>query len=185
MPLSWCLFFSTVFAQLNKNELALVAAPLVFDEATSYQMLYRRSLNPELSLRAGLRLFVDLDKETRFDTVTMNEGSFQYDLSFGLQRNLPITSLKKVYLYIATDFYYNSEFNRKPHETFYGYYWNMGLRPLAGISYEPFENIRLSFESQANFNVNLQEYSADGYNADRRFTFNPLDRLAMSIGYLF
>ena len=173
------------YSQNHKNEVALVIAPLQFNEATSYQTMYRRVLKEDLKVRLGIRLYADTDKELRSDTVSFVQGTVQYDLSAGIQRDLAIGDLEDLKLYIATDAYYNSEFNRKSHETFYGYYWNFGLRPIAGIAYEPFHNIRLSFESRANFNVNLQQYSAPGENVDTRFTFKPMDQLALSIGYLF
>ncbi|MBT8327231.1 MAG: hypothetical protein KJP21_05875 [Bacteroidia bacterium] len=180
--LSFCILAS---AQNHKNEIALVIAPLKFQEATSYQTMYRRVLKENLKFRTSLRLYADTDKEIRSDTLSSNQGTVQYDLAFGIQKDLTIGDLDDLKLYVATDAYYNSEFNRKSHETFYGYYWNFGLRPIAGISYEPFHNIRLSLESRANFNVNLQEYSAPGDNADTRFTFKPMDQLAISLGYLF
>ena len=179
------LLCTSLVAQNHKNELALVIAPLKFQEATSYQSMYRRVLKEDLKFRAGLRFFAETSKEVRNDTVSFSQGSIQYDLSIGIQKDLTIGDLEDLKLYVATDAYYNSEFNRKSNETFYGYYWNLGLKPIAGISYEPFHNIRLSFESRANFNVVLQEYSAPGENVDTRFSFKPMDQLALSLGYLF
>ena len=172
------------FAQ--KNEIALVVAPLKFEEQSSYQTMYRRALNEKYVLRAGLRVLVDTDKETRNDTtLSFIAGIIQYDLSVGVQRKLILGDLEKVYLYAGVDGYFNSEFNRKSYETYYGYYWSMGVKPLVGLAYEPLENVRLSFEYRSNFNVNLQDYSAPGENIDRRFTYRPLDQLGLGIGYLF
>ena len=173
------------YAQTNINELALVISPLKLEEATNYQLLYRRNLDENLLLRAGGRFFVETVKSTRSDTISSNFGSVQYDLSIGLQKNLSIQDLDKLYLYAAIDGYWNSEFNRKDYETYYGYYWNFGLKPIAGIAYEPFENIRLSLESKADFNINLQQYSAPGVNKDNKFSFSPLRQLGLSLGYLF
>ena len=136
-------------------------------------------------MRAGGRFYVETVKSTRSDTISSNFGSVQYDLSVGLQRNLLIEDMDKLYLYVAVDGYWNSEFNRKDYETYYGYYWNFGLKPIAGIAYEPFDNIRLSLESQADFNINLQQYSAPGINKDNNFSFYPLRQLGISLGYLF
>ncbi|PCJ66407.1 MAG: hypothetical protein COA58_06420 [Bacteroidetes bacterium] len=186
ITLIFCFASFLLFAQRNNNEAALVIAPLKFKEQSSYQLLYRRTLSNELiKLRGGLRLLIDTDKEIRSDTLSNNQGSIQYDVSLGIQRDLSIGDLEKVNLYTGIDGYYNSEFNQKSYETYYGYYWSFGLKPLMGVSYEPFDNIRLSFESRANLNVNLQEYSASGVNKDERVSFRPLDQLAIGIGYLF
>ena len=180
-----CITGLCLFAQSKKNEVALVVAPLKFKEQSSYQVLYRRSLaNDDLKLRGGLRLLIDTDKEIR-DTLESNQGSVQFDLSAGIQKDLSIGDLDNLNLYTGVDVYFNSEFNQKSYEAYYGYYWSFGAKPLAGISYEPFDNIRLSLESRANFNINLQQYSAPGLNKDERITFRPLDQLAIGIGYLF
>lgn len=172
-------------AQL-KNDLSLVIAPLKFDDPSSYQMLYRRELKKEdWKLRAGLRLLIDTDKETREDTLFSNAGTIQYDLSVGLQRDLKIVGLEQIKGYIALDGYWNSDLRQSISSDYYGYFWNTGVRPTVGVAYEPFKNIRLSFESRSNFNVNLQDYNAKGNNADQRFTFSPLDHLALGLGYLF
>ena len=178
----------TAFSQLNRNEVTLVISPVKLDEQSSYSLLYRKALKDKKnwSLRSGMRLLIDTDKETREDSsLSSNEGTVQLDLSAGLQRKLVIESLDKIYLYAGMDGYFNSEFNRKSYETYYGYYWDFGLRPLVGVSYEPFANIRFSLESQSNMNINLQEYSAPGTNKDQRITFNPLNQLAIGFGYLF
>ena len=175
----------TVNAQLI-NEVALVISPLKFEKATSYQAMYRHSLKKDMwSLRGGARVFVSTDKEIRSDTLSKRSGTVQYDLSAGIQYKLPISNLEKIYLYGASDVYFNSEFNQKSYETYYGYYWSIGVKPIFGLSYEPFENIRISLESRGDFNVNLQDYSALGENRDRRFDFNPAKQLALGLGYLF
>lgn len=175
------------YAQDLKNEVALVIAPLDFEESSSYQMMYRRDLSglDDIQFRGGLRLVVDTDKETRSDTLAYNRGSVVYDLSVGLQKDLGIGDLEKVFLYTGSDAYFNSELRRELHETFYGYYWNFGLRPIVGISYTPFENIRVSLESRADFNVNLQSYSAEGVNEDARVSFMAFKEVGLALGYLF
>jgi hypothetical protein len=175
----------SAIAQNNVNEIALVVSPLKLDQTENYQFLYRKSLNNDKMLRIGGRFFAATTKETRSDTVATNFGSVQYDLSGGLQKNLHIDNLDAVYLYAGIDGYWNSEFNRKSYESYYAYYWNFGLKPIAGIAYEPFNNIRLSLESKADFNVNLQDYSAPGINKDKKFSFSPLSQLGLSLGYLF
>lgn len=179
------IFVLPAIAQKKSNELAISVAPLNFKKVSNYQMMYRRSIDNNLKLRAGLKFSMDTDKELRNDTVTLAKGTVQYDISFGIQKDLSIGDLDKVTLYIATDGYWDSRFNREAHETYYGYFWSFGLKPSVGIAYEPFNNIRLSFESRANFNVNLQEYSAPGENKDTRYSFKSLDQLAVNIGYLF
>jgi hypothetical protein len=176
---------TTVNAQM-KNEVALVISPLKFKDASSYQAMYRHSLKKDMwSLRGGARVFVNTDKEIRSDTLSTRSGTVQYDLSVGIQYKLPISNLEKLYLYSASDLYFNSEFNQKSYETYYGYYWSFGVKPIFGLSYEPFDNIRLSLESRGDFNVNLQDYSAPGENRDQRFNFNPAKQLALGLGYLF
>jgi len=177
--------FSTVLAQKSNNEVALVIAPLKFSQQSSYQLLYRKNLNEDLQLRAGLRAFVQTDKETRTDTVITNKGTVQYDISIGIQKDLSIKDVEFVNLYMASDLYFNSAFNRVQGQDYYGYYWSTGIKPLVGISYKPFDNIRLSFESRANLNVNLQQYDGTGSNSDQRVSFRPLDQLAIGVGYLF
>ena len=170
----------------NKNEVALLISPLKFENANSYQAMYRHSLRNETwSLRGGARVLVNTDKEIRSDTLSTRSGTVQYDLSVGIQYKLPISNLEKIYLYGASDVYFNSEFNQKAYETYYGYYWSFGVKPIFGLSYEPFENIRLSLESRGDFNINLQYYSAPGENKDQRFNFNPAKQLALGFGYLF
>ncbi len=170
----------------QSNEIALVIAPLKFDDESSYQLLYRRSLPKEnWKLRVGLRLLIDTDKETRADTISTNTGTVQYDLSAGFQRDLRIVGLKKIKGYAALDGYWNSDFRQSASSDYYGYFWNFGLRPTLGVSYEPFSNIRFSIESRTNLNVNLQDYNAKGNNADQRYTFSLVDHMAVGLGYLF
>jgi hypothetical protein len=180
------LFLSIIsLAQQNKNELALSISPLHFEDAESYQMLYRRSFKNDKMIRAGAQFLADTRKETRTDTIAKQFGSVKYNLSLGYQRNFEIEDLDRVYLYGAADGYWNSEFNRKSYESYYGYYWNIGVKPIAGITYEPFDNIRLSIEAKADCNINLQQYSALGVNKDEVFSFSPLRQLGLNFGYLF
>ncbi|HCD68129.1 MAG TPA: hypothetical protein DEQ56_06595 [Bacteroidetes bacterium] len=170
----------------KRNEVALVISPLKFKDAASYRALYRHGLkNENLSLRGGVRVLINTNKEIRSDTLSTRSGTVQYDLSAGVQYKLPISSLDKIYLYGASDAYFNSEFDQKAYETYYGYYWSFGVKPIFGLSYEPFDNIRLSLESRGDFNINLQDYSAPGENRDQRFNFNPANQLALGFGYLF
>ncbi|MBT6236377.1 hypothetical protein N9811_05965 [Bacteroidia bacterium] len=176
---------SVSIAQLT-NEVSLLIAPLKLDEQSSYQLMYRKELSgSDWSLRGGLRLLVDTDRETRADTLFTNEGTVQYDLSIGAQRKLPLDGLDKAFGYVALDGYWNSSFDQAANSDYYGYFWNLGVRPTFGVAYEPIKNIRLSLESRANFNVNLQDYNAPSNNANQRFTFNPVDHLAIGLGYLF
>jgi len=169
-----------------KNDLSLIVAPIKFEEQSSYQLLYKKQLkNDNWKVRGGLRLFVDTDRETRLDTVFNNEGSIQYDISLGLQRQLKLDGLETIRGYLALDGYWNSDLKQTASSDYYGYFWDFGMRPTFGISYDPLKNIRLSLESRANFNINLQDYNAPGGNADQRITFNPVDHLALGLGYLF
>lgn len=182
-----CFIISITSAQAQFNsEIALVVAPLDIDLQESYSLLYRRSLQRKgLSLRATLGLGIDYDKEWRADSVSINTGSFSYNLAVGLQHDLKLGDLEKINGYVATDLYYNSALIRRPNEAYYGYYWNTGLRPLAGMSYMPLSNVKLSIEARSDFNVNLQGYSADGVNRDVRISFIPMNELVLGIGYLF
>ena len=175
----------TVLAQKLNNEVALVVAPLKLNQQSSYQFLYRKSAKADLHLRAGLRIFVQTDKETRTDTVVTNSGTVQYDISLGIQKDLSIMDVKFVNLYMASDLYFNSAFNRVQGQDYYGYYWSTGIKPLVGVSYQPVDNIRLSLESRANLNINLQQYEGTGNDSDQRVSFRPLDQLAIGLGYLF
>lgn len=148
--------------------------------------MYRRTLRDNsVKLRAGLRLYANSSKETRSDTVSSQFGSFQYDISVGIQKDLRIGDLERVKLYTAVDGYWNSELRRNREDTYYGYYWNFGIKPTLGIGYKPFENIMISMESRANANINLQDYSAAGVNHDRKFSLRPMDQVVLGIGYLF
>jgi len=175
----------TVLAQKLNNEVALVVAPLKLNQQSSYQLLYRKSIKGDLQLRAGLRIFVQTDKETRTDTVVTNRGTVQYDISLGIQKDLSIMDVKFVNLYLASDLYFNSAFNRVQGQDYYGYYWSTGVKPVVGVAYQPCDNIRLSLESRANLNINLQQYEGTGINSDQRVSFRPLDQLAIGLGYLF
>ncbi len=177
---------STHLIAQHVNDISLVIAPLKLEEQSSYQLLYRRELKEDdWKLRAGLRLLIDTDKVTRTDTIFSNSGTVQYDLSIGLQRDLKVEGLELIKCYVALDGYWNSDLRQSNSSDYYGYFWNLGVRPTFGVSYEPLKNIRLSLESRANFNINLQDYNAKGNNAEKRFTFSPLDHLALGLGYLF
>jgi len=168
------------------NELTLVISPLKFEEQSSYQMLYRRELsNENLHLRAGLRLYANTDKQQRLDTLYTNTGTVQYDFAIGLQRDLSFGDFETLKLYVAGDAYLNSDLRKLKNYDYYRYYWNLGVMPIVGIGYEPVDRIRLSVESRANLNFNMQDYSGEGENYDRKVSFRPLDKLAIGIGYLF
>ncbi|MGB0850799.1 MAG: hypothetical protein ACPGTP_06100 [Bacteroidia bacterium] len=170
----------------TKNELTLIISSLELKEQGSYQGMYRRTLKDNtLKFRAGLRLYANSSKETRSDTLSSQFGSFQYDVSIGIQKDLKIGDLDKVKLYTAFDGYLNSELRRNRLDTYYGYYWNFGFKPTLGIGYTPFENIMISVESRANANINLQDYSAPGVNHDRKFSLRPMDQVVLGLGYLF
>lgn len=183
--LAMVVFVSTSVAQ-SKNELTLIISSLDLEDQSSYQSMYRRTLRDNsVKLRAGLRLYANSSKETRSDTVSSQFGSFQYDISVGIQKDLRIGDLERVKLYTAVDGYWNSELRRNREDTYYGYYWNFGIKPTLGIGYKPFENIMISMESRANANINLQDYSAAGVNHDRKFSLRPMDQVVLGIGYLF
>ncbi len=170
----------------NTNDISLLIAPLKLQEQSSYQLLYRRELrNEDWKFRAGLRLLMNTDKVIRADTIFSNSGTIQYDLALGLQRDLKLEGLESVNAYVAIDGYWNSDLRQSNSSDYYGYFWNLGLRPTFGVAHEPLKNIRLSIESRANFNVNLQDYNAKGNNSENRFTFSPLDHIAIGLGYLF
>jgi hypothetical protein len=169
-----------------KNDVSLVVSPLKFKEQSSYELLYRRQLPNKLwNLRAGMSMSVDTDKEIRNDSTTLNKGSIAYTLSAGIQRKLILEDIKKVYVYLGSELYWQSEFLRNPSDTYYGYYWSIGTTPVVGVSYEPIRNIRLSLESRSDFNLNFQQYESEAENRDTRVSFKPLNQLAIGIGYLF
>ncbi len=180
-------FAAASFGQTRPNELALTIAPLKFNKSTDYSLLYRRSIKNNKHLRLGASFYADTDKEVRTDTVVYHQGTVAYTLAAGLQKDLFIADLDEVNAYVAMDGYWNSKFYQEDGQTYYGYFWDFGARPIVGIAYKPFRNIRVSLESQANINVNLQEYTAEGdfVDKDTRFTFTTLDRLALNIGFLF
>lgn len=169
----------------NANQVDLVLDLTQIDDQSSYQLMYKRQINNSITLRGGFSLFIDMDKETRSDTLSLQRGTVMYNLSAGFQRDLKLEGFDHIKLYMGIDGYWNSTLDRKPYETYYGYYWNIGLKPLVGMYYDPIKNIRLSVESRANFNFNFQQYSAPGDNIDQRLDFRSLDQLTFGIGYLF
>jgi hypothetical protein len=172
-------------AQL-KNEVSLVISPLKFSEQSSYELLYKRQLPNKLwSLRSGFSLLVDTDREVRDDSTTLNRGTVSYVVRAGLQRKLMLDDIDKLYAYVGSDMYWQSEFLRQPGDTYYGYLWSIGTTPVVGLSFEPIKNIRLSLESRSDFNLNFQKYESDLENKDTRVSFTPVYQLAIGIGYLF
>jgi hypothetical protein len=169
----------------NANQVDLVLDLTQIDDQSSYQLMYKRQINNSITLRGGFSLFIDMDKETRSDTLSLQRGTVMYNLSAGFQRDLKLEGFDHIKLYMGIDGYWNSTLDRKPYETYYGYYWNIGLKPLVGMYYDPIKNIRLSVESRANFNFNFQQYSAPGDNIDQRLDFRSFDQLTFGIGYLF
>tara|TARA_Y100000385_G_scaffold259257_1_gene287901 strand:- start:2246 stop:2812 length:567 start_codon:yes stop_codon:yes gene_type:complete len=180
------ILFSGLFVSgQNNNQVDLVLDLKQIDDQSSYQLMYKRKINNEITLRGGLSLFIDMDKETRSDTLSLQSGTVMYNLSAGFHRELKLEGFDLIKLYVGMDGYWNSNLNRKSYETYYGYYWNIGLKPLVGLYYDPVKNIRLSIESRANLNFNFQEYSAPGENKDQRINFKSIDQLSFGIGYLF
>jgi hypothetical protein len=177
----------------QQKELALYCSPIEIDNPENFKLLYKHYVNKNLALRFGFGATVQIDKETRNDTVTLIQGKVTNAWSLGFQRELELGSSssrltnksKSTRFYVGADAYYNSEWNRRSSETYYGYYWNFGVTPVAGISINPFKRVKVSLEALGNFNVNLQEYSAPGDNFDNRIQFRLYDRGALSIGYLF
>ena len=170
----------------DKNDVSLVVSSLDFKEDVSYELLYRRQLPKKLwSLRTSADILIDTDKEIRDDSLSSNTGSVAYTLAAGLQRKLKLDDLKKVYAYAGSDVYWQSEFLRRPIDTYYGYYWSIGTSPVVGLAYEPISNIRLTLETRSDFNLNFQKYESDLENRDSRVSFTPVSRLAFGLGYLF
>lgn len=179
------LFIGFFVSGQNINQVDLMLDLKQIDDQSSYQLMYKRQISNVITLRGGLSLFIDTDKETRSDTLSFQSGTVMYDLSMGFQRDLKLDGFDHIKLFIGMDGYWNSTLNQKPYETYYGYYWNVGLKPLVGLYYDPIKNIRLSVESRANLNFNFQQYSAPGENIDQRVNFRSLDQLVLGIGYLF
>ena len=179
------LFIGFFVSGQNINQVDLMLDLKQIDVQSSYQLMYKRQISNVITLRGGLSLFIDTDKETRSDTLSFQSGTVMYDLSMGFQRDLKLDGFDHIKLFIGMDGYWNSTLNQKPYETYYGYYWNVGLKPLVGLYYDPIKNIRLSVESRANLNFNFQQYSAPGENIDQRVNFRSLDQLVLGIGYLF
>jgi len=178
------LFGLCSYAQ-QKNELNLMFDLTDVRNQSNYQLMYKHNFDAANSLRGGFSLFIDTDKEIRNDSLSSQSGTISYDLSLGVQRILKLEGTDVVHLFVGVDGYWNSTFNQKTYETYYGYYWNVGIKPLVGLYYDPLENIRLSIESRSRLNFNFQEYSAPGENKDQRVNFNPLNQLSIGIGYLF
>jgi len=179
------LFIGLFVSGQNINQVDLMLDLKQIDDQSSYQLMYKRKISNVITLRGGLSLFIDTDKETRSDTLSFQSGTVMYDLSMGFQRDLKLDGFDHIKLFVGMDGYWNSTLNQKPYETYYGYYWNVGLKPLVGLYYDPIKNIRLSVESRANLNFNFQQYSAPGENIDQRVNFRSLDQLVLGIGYLF
>jgi hypothetical protein len=170
---------------LEKNEIGLVVSPLKFAQQESYGLRYLRTINKDLSVRAGLRIYANTNREVRNDTIATSFGTIQYDIRLGLQRSLDLGSFELIKPYVAGDFSFNSELKKESYESYYGYYWNMSLNPVVGLESEPVHRLRVYFEAGGDLNVNLQEYSAPGENYDRKFSYNPIGYLALGIGYKF
>tara|TARA_B100001059_G_scaffold63629_1_gene59557 strand:+ start:1411 stop:1977 length:567 start_codon:yes stop_codon:yes gene_type:complete len=179
------LFIGLFVSGQNKNQVDLILDLTELKEQSSYQLMFKRLINNSVVLRSGLSLFIDTDKETRSDTLFSESGLVVYNLSLGIHKELKLEGFNLIKLYAGIDGYWNSTLNQKSYETYYGYYWNVGLKPLVGLYYDPIKNIRLSLESRSNFNLNFQQYSAPGENIDRRVNFRPIDQIAVGIGYLF
>ena len=179
------IFIGLFVSGQNKNQVDLIIDLTQLKEQSSYQLMYKRLMDNSVFLRGGLSLLIDTDKETRSDTLFSESGLVVYNLSLGFHKELKLEGFDLIKLYAGMDGYWNSTLNQKPNETYYGYYWNIGLKPLVGLYYDPIKNIRLSVESRSNFNLNFQQYSAPGENIDRRVSFRPIDQIAIGIGYLF
>lgn len=176
-----------VNAQLLKNTVSLYLSPIQLNETSNYGLLFTRSIDKTTNVRVGLRVYVDTDKETRLDSVSLNEGRIEYDIRFGIQKMYPLGSFEKLQLYGSVDAYYNSMLKRESYETYYGYFWDFGFNPIIGLQYEPLNNVSIFAEAGSDLNLNFQEYSVTGptKNSDSRVTYDPLGHLALGIGYKF
>lgn len=184
--LTLVLLFTGLFVSgQNKHQVDLILDLTDIDDQSIYQLMYKRAINNSIVLRGGLSMFIDTDKEIRSDTLASESGTVMYNLSLGFQKQLKLDGFDLIKLYAGVDGYWNSTLNQKPYETYYGYYWNIGLKPFVGLYYDPIKNIRLSVESRSNLNLNFQQYSAPGENIDERISFKPIDQIAIGIGYLF
>jgi len=169
-----------------KKEMKLLVDVSDLKNQTGYQLMYTKIVNKsDIALRFGTTLFIDTDKETRYDTFNSSHGTITYNLSLGLQKQLKLANNPKVKLYAGMDGYWHSTLNKKTYESYYGYYWNVGFQPLFGLYFDPNKNVRLSVESRSKFNLNFQEYSAPGDNMDQRIDFRSVDQVMFGIGYLF
>ena len=59
----------------NNNQLDLVLDLKQIDDQSSYQLMYKRKINNSITLRGGLSLFIDTDKEIRNDSLSLQSGT--------------------------------------------------------------------------------------------------------------
>ena len=176
---------SVLWGQTSQNEIAASVELNNLGKDASYNVLYRRALANEKHWRLTGGLSLNTAKEVRSDSISLREGHVSYTLATGIQKDLSLEGIEVLKTYIALDGYWNSAFKKADYEGYYGYYWNFGFRPILGVSFEPSENLRLSLESNGNFNVNLQQYEGKGLNRDTRLSFATFDVLVLNLGYLF
>ena len=99
----------------NANQVDLVLDLTQIDDQSSYQLMYKRQINNSITLRGGFSLFIDMDKETRSDTLSLQRGTVMYNLSAGFQRDLKLEGFDHIKLYMGIDGYWNSTLDRKPY----------------------------------------------------------------------
>ncbi len=157
----------------------------VLSEDTEMGLWYKYPINYTSSLRSTVIMDFGIDRETRSDTLSTNQGSVAYLIALGWQNATVLDKAKQWSLYAGFDAYWDSEFVKPQGQDYYGYFYNLGFNPLAGLSYTPYKKFRISLEVKADLNLNFQSYSAEGENYDRKFSMNSLDHFALGLGYLF
>lgn len=172
------------FAQQN-NQLGLTADVLNLKSSDFIELSYKRSISQDWQMRSFVSLAAKTNKEVRMDSLLQATGSVSYNLALGAQRMADISGHKQWNVYLATDGYWNSEFRKEEMQTYYGYYYTVGIRPAYGVQYKLAANLNAAFEARSNFNANLQGYSGEGENYDRIYSFKALDQLALSLLYCF
>lgn len=168
----------------QKNEMGCSIDLLSLTEP-SPMLLYKRVLNNNWSLRSFVGLTVQTDREVRADTLLIDEGNVSYYLSAGAEYKLPLQKFKKWQLYVGIDAFLDGQFIKPNKDSYFGYYYTFGGKPVYGIAYQLDKHLRCSMETRSTFRMNLQEYEAEGENYDNRVSFKGLDQIVLAVGYCF
>lgn len=171
-------------ARAQSNEMGVVLRPLL-SEKLEMGVWYKYPLNYSSSLRATVFMDFGIDREVRADSLSLNEGRVAYLIAVGWQKSTILDKEKRWSAYAGFDAYWDSEFIKPATQDYYGYFYSLGIQPLAAMSYIAFKKMRFSLEVRSDLNFNFQSYSADGDNYDRRFRLTPFDQFALGVGYLF